>query len=327
MHFRIHGGVSTGMHRHRFHQWTALVAMSVAAVFTVVSCDAPSAPRDPGAMAARPLTEREQDLLHDAEEQLTVSCMAARGFRRWAVPRRPLPEDRDFPYVIDDVQWAARHGYGSELQARRERLRVNDPNQRYFTSLSAADRQRAVAALNGAQSADRLEVRMPTGAIAGRVADGCTAQAQQQLYGDLAAWFSADTISGALPALRQQQVAGDGEFKKAVKKWSTCMRDRGLSYADLYQARAAFTGSSAPDTAARQRQEVHTAVAEAECARTSGLTATARSLDRRYDARLGRQYQDSVRDRLRLAHAALPRARALLTTHPTDTTTTTEENQ
>ncbi|MFI6279691.1 hypothetical protein [Streptomyces sp. NPDC050988] len=243
------------------------------------------------------------------------------------MPRHPLPEDRDFPYVVDDAKWAARHGYGSELQARRERLRVSDPNQRYFTSLSAADRQRAVAALNGEQSADRLEVRMPTGAIAGRIADGCTAHAQEQLYGDLAAWFRVDMVAGALPAVRQQQVADDSEFKAAVKKWSTCMQGRGLRYTDPYQARAAFTRSSAPDTDARQRQEVRTAVAEAQCADTSGLTATARSLDRRYDARLRKRYQDAVRDRLRLAHAALPRTRALLTTNPTDTTTTTEENQ
>ncbi|WP_326726402.1 hypothetical protein [Streptomyces phaeochromogenes] len=306
---------------------TALVAMSVAAVFAVVSCDPPPPPRDPGTTTARPLTEREQNLLHDAEERLTVSCMASRGFRRWAVLRRPVPEDRDFPYVIDNVKWAARHGYGSDLQARREHLRVSDPNQRYFASLSAADRQRAVAALNGEQSAARVEVRLPTGATAGRYADGCTSQAQERLYGDLTAWFGADMIAGALPTLRQQQVAGDGRFKAAVKKWSACMRDRGLRYADPYQARAAFTGSSAPDTAARQRQEIRTAVAEAECARTSGLTATARSLNRRYDARLQKQYQDAVRDRFWLAHTALPRARNLLTTKPTDTTTTIKENQ
>ncbi|WP_215453338.1 hypothetical protein [Streptomyces sp. ATCC 21386] len=315
------------MQRHWFHQRTALVGISAAAVFVVVSCNVPQAPRDPPVSAPSSLTEREQDLLHNAEEHLTVSCMAARGFRRWAVPRRPLPEDRDFPYVVDDAKWAARHGYGSELQARRERLRVNDPNQRYFSSLPAADQQRAVAALNGEQSADRLEVRMPTGATAGRVADGCTAQAQEELYGDLAAWFRADMIAGALPALRHQQVSADSEFKAAVKKWSTCMRDRGLGYTDPYQARAAFTRSSAPHTEAHQRQEVRTAVAEAQCADTSGLTATARSLDRRYDTRLRERYQDAVRDRLRLAHAALPRARALVTTDPTDTSTTTEENQ
>ncbi len=303
--------------------------MTVAAALAAVSCGTPSSPDDPGATTARPLTEPERDLLYDAEQQLTRSCMAARGFRMWAVPRRPLPEDRDFPYVIDDVRWAARHGYGSDLQARREQVRAADPNQRYFAGLSAADRQRAVAAYNGAQSADRLEVRDPNGMTVGRMADGCTAEVQERLYGDLATWFRVDVVTGALPALRQQQVAADGEFKAAVKKWSACMRERGLNYADPYQARAAFKDNAAATrTAGRQRQEVRTAVAEAECARDTGLTTTVRRLDRRYEARLRDQYRDEVRSKLRLERAALPRARALLPTdqsgnRPEDATTTT----
>ncbi|MFC4464657.1 hypothetical protein ACFPH6_08825 [Streptomyces xiangluensis] len=288
--------------------------ITVAAALAAVSCDTPPSPRDPSATAARPLTEPERDLLYDAEQQLTRSCMTARGFRMWAVPRQPLPEDRDFPYVIGDIQWAARHGYGSDLEARRAQLRATDPNQRYFATLSAADQQRAVAAYNGEQSADRLEVRAPNGMTVGRIADGCTAQAQERLYGDLAAWFRADVVTGALPALRQQQVAEDGEFKTVVKKWSACMRERGMHYTDPYQARAAFSDTAAAKTvtAARRRQEVRTAVAEAECAHDSGLTVTAQRLDRRYDARLRDQYRDEVRSRLRLERTALLRARALL---------------
>lgn len=316
------------MCRHRFRRRATVVAISAAVVIAAVSCDSSPLPRAPDAAATRPLTAREQDLLHDAEEQLTVSCMADRGFKRWAVPRRPLPEDRDFPYVIDDVKWAARHGYGSDLRARRGQLRVSDPNQRYFTSLPAADRRRAVAALNGNQSAERVETALPNGATAGRIADGCTAQAQESLYGDLATWFRADMTVQALGSMRQQQVSADAEFKAAVQKWSMCMRDRGLRYASPYEARADFLGSSATKAVARKRRETKTAVAEAECANTSGLATTARSLDRRYDARLRDRYRGTVRDSLRLAYAALPRARAVLTNDPTDPTiTTTKEKQ
>jgi hypothetical protein len=316
------------MCRHRSQRRAAVAAISAAVAFAAVSCDSSPPPRDPDVTATRLLTEREQDLLHDAEEQLTVSCMADRGFKRWAVLRRPLPEDRDYPYVIDDVKWATRHGYGSDLRARREQLRVSDPNQRYFTSLPAADRQRAVAALNGDQSAERVETELPNGSTAGRIADGCTARAQEHLYGDLATWFRADMTVQALGSMRQQQVAADGEFKAGVQKWSACMRDRGLRYASPYEARADFLGSSAPKTTARQRQEMKTAVAEAKCASTSGLATTARSLDRRYNARLRARYRGAVRDGLRLAHAALPRARAVLTSDHTDTTvTTTKEKQ
>lgn len=307
------------MRRHGFHRHTALAAITVAATFAAVSCEvSPSSP-DPSTSAARPLTEPERQLLYDAEQQLTRSCMAAHGFRMRPVPRRPLPEDRDFPYVIDDVRWAARHGYGSDLEARREQLRATDPNLRYFAGLPEADRQRAVAVYNGAQSADRLEVRAPNGMTVGRIDDGCTAQAQTRLYGDLAKWFHADVVIGALPPLRQQKVAADGEFKAAVKKWSACMRDRGMNYTDPYQPRDAFNDNdnakakATTDTTARRREEIRTAIAEAECAHDSGLSTTARRLDRRYDAQLRNQYRAEVHSKLRLERAAVQRARAVLT--------------
>ncbi|MDV9176916.1 hypothetical protein R6V09_43170 [Streptomyces sp. W16] len=314
------------MRRHRPHPQTALIALAVAASLTAVSCEAssPSHDPDPTVAAARPLTERNQDVLHDAEQRLIQSCMAARGFRTWPVPRRPLAEDRDFPYVIDDVRWASRHGYGSDLRAQREQLRTNDPNQRYLRRLQPGDRQRAIAAYNGEQpSAARLQARSPLGMTVTRASDGCTAQAQKQLYGDLTAWFRADVVTGALPALRRQRVVADGEFKAAVKKWSACMQKRGLHYTDPDQARAAFIApGTTSENAARRRQEVRTAVAEAECADDTGFTTAVGRLDRRYDAQLRDRYRNEVGSRLRMENAALPRARALLTTDRTDTTPT-----
>lgn len=314
------------MRRHRPHPQTALIALAVAASLTAVSCEGnpPSPGPNATVTAARPLTDRDQDVLHGAEQRLIQACMAARGFRIWPVPRRPLPEDRDFPYVIDDVDWASRHGYGSDLQAKREQLRTNDPNQRYLRRLQPADRRRAIAAYNGEQqSTERLRTRSPLGMTVTRTSDGCTAQAQKQLYGDLTAWFRADVVTGALPALRRQQVVTDGEFKAAVKKWSACMQKRGLRYTDPNQARAAFIapGTASEDTA-RRRQEVRTAVAEAECAHDTGFTSVVERLDRRYDARLRARYRAEVSNRLRMENAALPRARALLSTDRTDTTTT-----
>lgn len=115
----------------------------------------------------------------------------------------------------------------------------------------------------------------------------------------------------------------DGEFKAAVKKWSACMRQRGLHYTDPDRARAAFVApGTAPENTARRRQEVRTAVAEAECAHDTGFTTVVERLDRRYDAQLRNRYRAEVSNRLRMENAALPRARALLTTDRTDTTTT-----
>ena len=48
----------------------------------------------------------------------------------------PLPDDQQFPYVLTDIGWAARHGYGSDLERQAERLRQGDPNTVYLLSLT-----------------------------------------------------------------------------------------------------------------------------------------------------------------------------------------------
>ncbi|GII72316.1 hypothetical protein Sme01_47920 [Sphaerisporangium melleum] len=259
--------------------------------------------------AARPLTEREKDLLHDAEKLLTRSCMASHGFKMWTFPRRPIPEDRDFPYVIDDVRWASRHGYGRDIQARRDQLRTSDPNRRYFDDLPPEQQRRALDALHGSRSARRLEVTAPNGLTVGRIDDGCVAQAQKDLYGDLNVWFRVTTVTDALNGIRQRQVIADADFTGAAKRWSTCMRKKGFDYADPYEARTAFL---APGKATPKEGEIRAAVAEAGCATSSGLSATARSLDQKYGERLRRAYSGEERTRLRLELDGLARARSVV---------------
>ncbi|GII75414.1 hypothetical protein Sru01_03960 [Sphaerisporangium rufum] len=297
---------------------TAIVAVGATALVVIFQAlDEPAPSRSAAAAAAtsaaptRSLTEQEKDLLHDAEDKLMRSCMKARGFDMWAVPRRPLPEDRDFPYVIDDVMWASRHGYGTDIYAQRDRLRRSDPNRRYFTGLPPAERQRALDALHGERSARQLKVRTPNGMTVGRADDGCIAQAQEKLYGDLDVWFRVTTMTDALTEMRGRQVLADTGFAESVKNWSTCMGAKGFRFPDPYEARAAFTK---PDKPAARAEEVRTAVAEARCASSSGLSDTIRRLDRQYGERLRGAYSGEVNTRLRLELAALGRAGSLVQT-------------
>ncbi|MET8386233.1 hypothetical protein ABZV14_24850 [Streptosporangium canum] len=255
----------------------------------------------------QPLTDREKDVLHEAEQLLIQACMSERGFRTWVVPRVPLPEDRDFPYVVDDVRWAGDHGYGSELQKRRDQVRSSDPNRRYFERLSPQEQELAVDALHGRRSARRLEVTAPNGMTVARFADGCTARAQEELYGDLRAWFRAGTITDALGDMNRARVFTEKEFKDSTRDWSACMRGRGFPYATPHDSRRAFRKPA--DTASRKK-EIRTAVAEAECAVSSGLSATAHRLEQRIGAHLTDEYADEFRNRLRLERAALKRARS-----------------
>ncbi|PZG20086.1 hypothetical protein [Nonomuraea aridisoli] len=248
-------------------------------------------------------------MLYEAEQLLTQSCMRARGFRIWVVPRTPLPEDRDFPYVVDDTRWAREHGYGSDMQRRRDQVRASDPNRRYFQSLSPADRMRGMDALHGKRDGGRLEVTVPNGMNFTRYTEGCTARAQEQLYGDLEGWFRSSTITNVLDDMGRGKVFAEQEFKDAVKDWAACMRKRGFRHATPEETRRAF---SEPSDAAARTKEIRTAVAEADCARSSGLSDTALRLEKRQRDRLAEQYAPEYETRKRLERVALPRARAIV---------------
>ncbi|MFJ1600279.1 hypothetical protein [Streptomyces sp. NPDC088261] len=257
------------------------------------------------------MTEREKDLLHEAEQRLTQSCMRERGFQMWITPRRPILQDRDLPYGLHDARWASVHGYGSAFIAQREKLRKSDPNRRYFTTLSAGDRQRAVDALHGRTRAERLEVVTPTGMTVGRFDDGCTAEAQRQLYGDLRAWFTVSTVARTLDEQRRRQVINDRAFTKAVGTWSHCMKERGFTYDSPGQARAAFMNDGGTRTAPG-RKEIRTAAAEVRCADLTGLAATTRLLDERYGDRTRDAHRSVFNKKSQLEKDALTRARALV---------------
>jgi hypothetical protein len=260
------------------------------------------------ASTAGPTTAQERSLLYDAEQELQRRCMTAVGFRFWAVPENPLPEAREFPYAIDDPTWAKKYGYGSLFEERIKRLRDQDPNRTYLRGLPDDRRRAAIAALNGT-GREGLRAELPGGVVIGHSATGCRAQAWRTLYGDLSAWYAASTLVNNLNALKQQRVTAHPDFTRTSEKWSACMRTNGLSYRSPAQARAEFLGrDEARDTA----REVRVAVQEARCARSSGLSAVAQRLDRRYGRELRREHRAEVDLVERLRTDALPRARTVL---------------
>ncbi|MGK5499721.1 hypothetical protein [Streptomyces sp. URMC 125] len=264
-----------------------------------------SAPRAAGRIPADDL-----GLLHEAEQELQRRCMAAKGFRLWPVPEEPLPEARDFPYVVDDPAWAQRYGYGSSLEERAGHLRAEDPNRVYLRGLPEERRQAAITALNGSRSdPGQLRAVLPGGAVVGHSATGCRAESWRELYGDLSGWFEARNVVANLGAPRHRRVTAEPEYARSVAAWSACMEAAGLPYEDPADSRAEFLGEDRPRDAAREKRA---AVREARCALSSGLSSVAARLDRHHDRALRREHRTAV-DRLeRLRAAALPRARDVL---------------
>ncbi|MFL1897628.1 hypothetical protein ACJWDR_00755 [Streptomyces tauricus] len=277
------------------------------------ACTAASPPPSPRTrapeptVAARALTPAERQTLAKAEALLTRNCMQERGFSFHVVEDLPDGVDRLFPYVVDDEGWAAEHGYGSDIQRKRDTLAAKNPNQVYFRSLSAERRNAAVDALNGPEPTG-LEARVPGMGTIRHSDQGCESEAQRSLYSDLRKWYSAWKVTDALERSVPPAVARDGRFTAAVSRWSTCMRTKGHSYRSPLEARKRFVRPAGESRAT----EIATAMAEAQCAGTSGLAKTARTLARAERARTESAHSTEFINRKTLESGALTRARDIV---------------
>ncbi|MFD6289234.1 hypothetical protein [Streptomyces sp. NPDC060205] len=286
----------------------ACAALAVPAVVHVVSTSTVSTSPSPDKQQTPEPTPQEKSLLYTAGQLLLRDCMGKRGFEYFPVKENPVPEAREFRYVLTDLTWAQKHGYGSDIQRELAKVRETDPNQRYFHSLPAKRRAVALTAVNGS---DPLSVtaKAPDGVVLRRSAQGCQSEVYRTLYGDLEAWFQATVTDDALAELRYSRVTADPRFAEAVKPWSTCMRTAGHPYASPTKLREALRPSQRP---LPREEEIEIAVAEARCANDSGLARTTRALDRQYAQNLLKQYHSAVDTRRRLQLAALQRARSIV---------------
>lgn len=248
-------------------------------------------------------TPAELDLLHTAREFVLRDCMRDKGFVYQPVPRRPIAEAREFPLVLDDIDWARRHGYGSDLEAMAKENQRTDVNQRYFQSLPADRRARALAAANGARL-QGMTARTPDGMEMTRSPEGCQSEADRTLYGDLPAWFQARTTLTALVPMASERAGAMPELSRAVRPWTACMRRAGHDFTSPAAIRAVLPVPRPRETAL--------AVAEATCAQSSGLAATAKRLSRTSQTELYQRYQAEVNTAFRLQLGALPRARSIV---------------
>ena len=256
----------------------------------------------------RDISREELNLLDIAEQTLERQCMERGGFKLWVAPKDAATQRRSFPYVVDDIDYAATHGYGGRQRLLEDQRARTDPNQRYFESLPADRKAAAAVAANGSRPVG-LEAKLPNGMVVQHSDQGCSAEAQRELYGDLRAWYQAKKTAEALPGIRNGLVTGDPDLRSGLPAWSECMRARGLNYRAPDEIRVALPK---PDQPGAHETEVRLAVAEATCAQQTGLAKTARELDLRYAARLGDQYRKDLDAMRRLQLTALPRAAAIV---------------
>ncbi|MEV6596827.1 hypothetical protein AB0M36_08190 [Actinoplanes sp. NPDC051346] len=289
------------------------VAIAVVATLLITGCRSPK-PNPPGgappSTVVGDLTTSESDLLDRAEQLLIRDCMRRRGFEYTAVARPAHLQYRDFPHVVDDVEWARKHGYGTDLRRQQEMAVRTQPNTKRLNGMPEPARAAALSALNGVPGARTdLSAVLPSGVTTRRSADSCTSEAQRVLYGDLQTWYRVERVTENLADLRIHMVHRDARYQRGVTAWGRCMTDAGQPYDSPAQTLGAVLAADPPMP---REREVALAVTEATCADRTGLTATAAELDRRYAQEVDARYAADIADRRRLRHDALPGARAIV---------------
>ncbi|MDF3139934.1 MULTISPECIES: hypothetical protein [unclassified Streptomyces] len=205
-----------------------MISTAVALAACVPSAD-PDLDPDPG---YRELTYAEQALVERAEALLTKRCMEKEGFRYWIGPIASIAERQGGGYVLSDLGWARKYGYGTGLEEQANKNRLADPNNAYAGKLSRPELIRYNTALDGSPGNGWVSVDLPGGGTVQTTAGGCRAQALDRLYGDFRAWFHADRTAENLKPLYAPDIVKDTRFKRALTAWAACMNKAGHPYAD-----------------------------------------------------------------------------------------------
>lgn len=303
--------------------WTAAAVAVVVVGCTTTSAgpvseaDAAHAAPAGAGVTERAVTDAEQVLVDQARELLIEDCMVAEGFRYWPAPVAGVEDRKGSGYVLDDVDWAREHGYGSDRRDRIVAIQRNDPNHAYANALPEAERLRYSETLDGDPSAGMLTAELPVGGTVQTPSDSCVARAKGELYGDFATWFQAEKIATNLVGLYADDLVADERFETALTAWSECMRERGHDYRDPPAIREDLPSLTEGLSTTKARDvEKELAVAEAVCAtRETSLVSTTRELESEYRDGL-RQYRDDVATYHRLQHAAVEHAREFLAAEP-----------
>lgn len=261
----------------------------------------------------RELTDAEKILVEHAEKLLVQKCMEKEGFRYWVGPMASVAERQGRGYVLNDLDWARKYGYGGQLEKKAEKSRLSDPNVAYANALPEAERIRHSKTLDGDPSTGMLSVELPAGGTIQTPRDGCWADTNEQLYGDPATWFRVKKTATSLTPLYVPDLVRDKRFVSAVKAWSRCMRAEGHAYTDpdeIREKRYALTQGLSPARA--HATEVKLAVAEATCAVETSLGEMALSLEREYRSKKLQRYSRDIATYERMRLAALGRAKDVI---------------
>ncbi len=270
------------------------------------------------------LSEEDALFLLRAQQTLISRCMADRGFlyREADIPNDALqaPPLRWTPVYPED---AATVGYGidptlpdtPDLDIPLGNDGGVDPNAVYLSTL-ARDQVRAwMEALNGTED-NKVVVEgdsEPAGEQVSMFTDGCVAQVERQLYGDLGEMLRVDLVISELSRDRYERVEVDPRVDAAKTAWLRCMRAEGFDVSELddgyYLAHEAH--ASLPREEVLQ-VEIEIATQDAECVVESRVNEVVNSVYAEAEQLLAEENAGVLAGIQELQENAVERAKSLL---------------
>lgn len=198
--------------------------------------------------------------LAQAEEVLVSNCMTANGFSH---PVQPAGAAKP------EVEQKRAIGYG--LSPSHHRANEEAHSAEYLAALFGDDSR-------------RMAIRLPDGGEATFPGHGCLFESRRAIFNDILMWARVTHVPESLSNRLADHVPADPAYVAAMRAWSECMHVRGHSYAlpsDALQELTARYEAEGPNEQLR-RQEIDTAVADAECAATVKISDVVRSIKKQH---------------------------------------------
>lgn len=233
--------------------------------------------------------------MYEATQFAIADCMKSRGFTYLPVP---YASSNSSSGQWGDVQQAEKVGYGFNFSgaadgAVGDETRVADPNDETVAAMSASARAAWTAALNGSvggpdsvTGSDVVQVVDSQGGVTSYSKSSCRTFGSEQVQGDLAAWIKSRQRLEDLAGEVAQRTDSDPRIAESMRKWSECMKGRGYSVVTRDQAQsyiAEKVQAGELTAIAGRQQEINVAVADAECAHSTGALETRRQVVAEYE--------------------------------------------
>ena len=270
--------------------------------------------------AVQRLTDEQNKTVSDAKERAVASCMASRGFTYQPQPYQAATPGKTW----GNVDHARRYGYGLNLgnvpDGDQDENQQSSPAPDQTVTMSEGEKEAWNKALQGpaahadatGHDPDLVAVRQGDATVYFSKS-ACRTYGNEQVEGDAVAWQTAQGRFEDLANEVTRRVDADPRTIASMQKWSECMKGRGYDFPSPDQS-ATYAHDQVQNhqitEAAGRQLEIQVAVADAECANSSGALDGRRQVAAETEAAVRRDHENDFLAFAELQRKAVERANA-----------------